>query len=94
MEFTRDEIRDFTEASRSHYDAVCRNVSFDGWLAAAIPLLWGKDSAILRLNWRDLDILSKIAESPLLPQGKAHEVWALFKQLRDDTDKLETILKG
>jgi hypothetical protein len=41
------------------------------------------------LSWRDLDILSKICESPHMPYAISEAVWTMFKKLRQIAEKLQ-----
>lgn len=90
--FTREEIAELTAASETHYDWACRKVASDGWLKAAnnwLSLSPDEKTAGTFLGWTDLDILSKICESPIpaLTSDTRHAVWQIFSELRDDTNR-------
>ncbi|MEN6605885.1 MAG: hypothetical protein ABFD60_01480 [Bryobacteraceae bacterium] len=92
VELTRGELHHLTLAAASHYDAVCREVARTGWLTTATRRACLGLAVTVYFGWRDLDVLSKIAESPLVPLELARQVWDLFQQLRNDTYTLNTTL--
>jgi hypothetical protein len=76
VDFTKEELASLKEAADHHYDGVCRQFGRDNLKSNMI------------LDWRDLDILSKICESPLAPEEISQKVWKTFADLRTITKEL------
>ncbi len=83
VRFTAEEVATLKRAADAHYDAVCR--SFQPLTLLAVYILHGIELEAL-LSWRDLDILSKICESPLVPDHTSQKVWKVFAELRRCTE--------
>ena len=79
VQFTSEEATALLHAAEHHYDAAFRTLPA---LASIKYSGENKDEWGARLTWRDLDILSKICESPLAPDDVSCEVWAMFTRLR------------
>lgn len=84
MTFTPEEVAVLTEAADHHYDSTCR--AFEPLKLLAARQANGAPLDI-DLRWHEFDILSKICESPLVPETIAHAVWSQFAALRAATQR-------
>jgi hypothetical protein len=93
--FTMQEADALEQVASHHYDAVCRTLPV---LKEIKITARTADDFGVSLTWRDLDILSKICESPLVPKEVSQTVWATFANLRQITlnaqQEVEEIVNG
>src|SRR6266436_6128826 len=69
LNFTPDDIKQLMHASDSHYDGLCRSMSQRGGLIYGLKNRseWSDEKPTdvdLCINWHNLDLLCKVAESP------------------------------
>lgn len=82
LRFSRDEAETLVTASEHHYSPECRPALFQPTRTLKNLLAQGDDPIELIFNWRELDILSKICESPLVPFELSEAVWSAFAEIR------------
>lgn len=89
--FTADEVDWLSDAAEHHYDPVCRTFlplkTLASWRRSKVPL-------DITLGWHDLDILSKICESPLCPEKVARDVQGIFTALREKTQIANDLVRS
>jgi hypothetical protein len=63
VEFTRLELSELVQLSADHYDGLCRAASeVGGFLHGYVMQLFDKESAVITVTSREIDMLCKIAE--------------------------------
>lgn len=85
VQFSEDEAASIISSAEHHYDYTCRTLPV---LKLIAP---GGD---VSLNWHDLDILSKVCESPLASEKVQRSVWAAFKTLHALTDVVSVAIEA
>lgn len=85
LQFTVEEAQTLILASEHHYSAECRPEAFKPIAALknlVAQTIYALGPPEFDFTWRDMDILSKICESELVPPDTSRAVWAAFAELR------------
>lgn len=91
--FTEEEAANLIHAAEQHYDATCRTLPALKVIGESVR--YGSVGRFdVRLDWHDLDVLSKICESPLASRSLSHAIWTAFSRLRHLTHIAEERVKA
>lgn len=90
--FSRADMELLIRCSESHYDWTCRSLSLPGGQLYGLRNRFAEDDthAEMRVNIPEVDLLCKVAESPLCDPELQWQLMTTFKALNDKYEELNS----